>query len=86
MEDLKNRAFNAVNAGLSTVNIVDEALSVFSSRHPDIQKLELDMLVEKRKEPEVQQALETKITQLVTEQLPHSATVLTSLIRLFSGL
>ncbi|KAF8844421.1 hypothetical protein BDN67DRAFT_773290 [Paxillus ammoniavirescens] len=86
MEDLKNRAFDAVKAGLSTANIVDEALSYFTSRHPDIQKLELDILVEKRKEPEVQQALEIKIAQLVKEQPPHSATILTTLVRLLSGL
>ncbi|KAF8844422.1 hypothetical protein BDN67DRAFT_963184 [Paxillus ammoniavirescens] len=84
MEDLKKHAFDAVKAGLSAVNVVDEALSCFTSRYPDIQKMELDVLVEKRCEPEVQQALETKITQLVTGQSPHSATALTALIRLLS--
>jgi len=53
MEDLKKRAFDAVKAGLSTVNIVNEALSYFTSRHPDVQKMELDILVEKYCEPEL---------------------------------
>ncbi|KIJ18648.1 hypothetical protein PAXINDRAFT_128956 [Paxillus involutus ATCC 200175] len=85
MKDLKNCAFDAVEAGLSAVNIVDEALSCFTSRHPDIRTMELDVLVEKRKEPEVQQALETKIAQLATGRSPHSAAALTALFRLLSG-
>jgi hypothetical protein len=46
------------------------------------QKMELDILVEKYCEPEVQRALETKITQLATGQSPHSAAALTALMRL----
>ncbi|KAF8842975.1 hypothetical protein BDN67DRAFT_964856 [Paxillus ammoniavirescens] len=85
MEDLKNRAFDAVKAGLSKVNIVDEVLSYFTSRHPDIQKMELGILVANRKEPEVRRALEKHIAQLAAGQSPHSAAAFTALFQLLSG-
>ncbi|KIK98657.1 hypothetical protein PAXRUDRAFT_133736 [Paxillus rubicundulus Ve08.2h10] len=83
--NLKNRAFNAVKARLSKVNIVDEVLCYFTSRHPDIQKMELDILVENRKEPEVRRALETNIAQLAAGQSPHSAAAFAALFQLLSG-
>ncbi|KIJ07080.1 hypothetical protein PAXINDRAFT_140225 [Paxillus involutus ATCC 200175] len=85
MEDLKNCAFDAVKVGLSKVNIVDEVLSYFTSRHPDIQKMELDILVANRKEPEVRRALETNIAQLAAGQSPHSAAAFTALFQVLSG-
>ncbi|KAF9229863.1 hypothetical protein BU15DRAFT_84426 [Melanogaster broomeanus] len=86
VEDLKKWSFDAVKAGLSKHNIVEEALSYFTSRHPDIQAMELEILMQNRNEPEVQQALETKLTQmLATGRSPHSATALNALIRLLSN-
>ncbi|KIJ67854.1 hypothetical protein HYDPIDRAFT_83287, partial [Hydnomerulius pinastri MD-312] len=84
MEDLKKQAFDAVKSSLSKSNIVDEALSYFTSRYPDIQKMELDLLVEYRNEPELQQALTAKLTELATGKLPHSVTALAALFQLLS--
>ncbi|KAF9230263.1 hypothetical protein BU15DRAFT_57419, partial [Melanogaster broomeanus] len=85
VEDLKKRAFDAMKAGLSKHNIVEEALSYFTSRYPAIQAMELEILTQHRNEPEVQQALAAKLTQLASGQSPHSAAALTALFRLLSN-
>ncbi|KAH7926533.1 hypothetical protein BV22DRAFT_1062764 [Leucogyrophana mollusca] len=80
IDALKDLAFAAISEGLSETNVLDEALSRFTSKFPIIQNMEIAMLLEHRGAPEVLNALPAKIEKAVRGEMPHSGQVLSALL------
>ncbi|KAH7908930.1 hypothetical protein BJ138DRAFT_301281 [Hygrophoropsis aurantiaca] len=78
---LKQFAFNAIRASLSKENILKEALSRFTSRYPEIQKMEIDILVANRTKPELAQALPGAFQDMALGKTPHSQRVLSAFMQ-----
>ncbi|KAH7902910.1 hypothetical protein BJ138DRAFT_1168737 [Hygrophoropsis aurantiaca] len=75
-EELKKLSLESIRAGLSKHNILDEVFSHFTSRYPEVLNMELDLLLENVREPEVVQALRGKMKALVCGAFPHSDEVI----------
>ncbi|KAH7908931.1 hypothetical protein BJ138DRAFT_301542 [Hygrophoropsis aurantiaca] len=76
---LKQIAFEAIRASLSTENILKEALSKFTSRYPEIQEMEISILVAKRAELELDQLLPRAFQEMALGKT-HSQPVLTKFV------
>ncbi|KAH7908738.1 hypothetical protein BJ138DRAFT_322285 [Hygrophoropsis aurantiaca] len=75
-EELKELSLESIRSSLSKHNILDEVFSHFTSRHPEVLNMELDLLVANICEPEVVRALPTKMKSVVSGALPYSDEIL----------
>ncbi|KAG2146421.1 uncharacterized protein EDB93DRAFT_474797 [Suillus bovinus] len=75
-ERLKALAFQAIKSNLSKNNILDEAFSWFTAQYPDIQKMELEFLMEFRSAPEVSGRLKQFLESVSRGQRPYAHAML----------
>ncbi|KAF9229892.1 hypothetical protein BU15DRAFT_57763, partial [Melanogaster broomeanus] len=78
IEPLKTLSFMAIETRLSKANILHEAFSRFTAMFPEIQEMEISMLLDNRKAPEVLQALPDKILAISLGKMPHAVPTLTT--------
>jgi len=69
-KDLKALALNAIKARVTKTNVLEETFSVFTSKHPDVLKAQLDVLIQHRASPEVKKAFLDKIFE--SGVMPHA--------------
>ncbi|KAH7908473.1 hypothetical protein BJ138DRAFT_1115832 [Hygrophoropsis aurantiaca] len=75
-EELKKQSLESIRSRLSKHNILDEVFSHFTSRYPEVLNMELDLLVENIREPEVVQALPAKMKAVASGAFPYSGEIL----------
>lgn len=73
---LEALAFRAIKSDLSQKNILDEAFSQFTAQYPDIQKMELELLMEFRSAPEVAKRLEQVSQSVSRGERPYAHAML----------
>ncbi|KAG1891544.1 uncharacterized protein F5891DRAFT_1197720 [Suillus fuscotomentosus] len=73
---LEALAFRAIKSNLSQKNILDEAFSQFTAQYPDIQKMELELLMEFRSAPEVAKRLEQVSESVSRGERPYAHAML----------
>ncbi|KIJ64183.1 hypothetical protein HYDPIDRAFT_112125 [Hydnomerulius pinastri MD-312] len=78
IETLKTLSFVAIEERLSKANILHEAFSKFTSKFPEVQKMEVAILVDNRKTTEILQGLPDKMLAVSFGKMPHAAPVLTA--------
>ncbi|KAH7908474.1 hypothetical protein BJ138DRAFT_353049 [Hygrophoropsis aurantiaca] len=76
-DELKKLSLTSIRSNLSKHNILDELFSHFTSKYPEVLDMELDLLLENIREPEVVQALPGKMKAVVSGAFPHSDEILT---------
>ncbi|KAH7908740.1 hypothetical protein BJ138DRAFT_1156975 [Hygrophoropsis aurantiaca] len=76
-DELKKLSLESIRTSLSKHNVLDELFSHFTSRYPEVLNMELDLLLENIREPEVVQALPGKMKAVVSGAFPHSDEILT---------
>ncbi|KAH7905850.1 hypothetical protein BJ138DRAFT_967642, partial [Hygrophoropsis aurantiaca] len=80
-EELKRLSLQSIRSGLSKENIIHEVFSQFTSRYPEVLKIELDVLVLHLNGSEVFQALSDKLADVSSGAIPHSHKILIDLVR-----
>ncbi|KAH7908737.1 hypothetical protein BJ138DRAFT_322167 [Hygrophoropsis aurantiaca] len=78
-EELKKLSLESIRSSLSKYNILDEVFSHFTARYPEVLNMELDLLMENIREPEVAQALPAMMKAVVSGTFPHADEILTKM-------
>ncbi|KAH7905852.1 hypothetical protein BJ138DRAFT_1118101 [Hygrophoropsis aurantiaca] len=78
---LKKLALQSIRSSLSKNNVVHEIFSPFTSRYPEVLKIELDVLVLHLDDSEVFQALSDKLVVVSSGGIPYSHEILIDLMR-----
>ncbi|KAG2048269.1 hypothetical protein BDR06DRAFT_784209 [Suillus hirtellus] len=73
---LEALACQAIKSNLSSKNILDEAFSWFTAQHPEIQKMELELLIEFRSTPEVTKRLDQILESVSRGERPYANAML----------
>jgi len=73
---LEALACQAIKSHLCEKNILDEAFSWFTAQYPDIQKMELERLMEFRSAPEVSKRLEQVLESVSRGERPYAHAML----------
>ncbi|KAG2048270.1 hypothetical protein BDR06DRAFT_784385 [Suillus hirtellus] len=84
-EALSRLALKAIETKLSAANILDEALSKFTSRHDAVRVMEISLLLKYRNASEVVQGLPAKMEAVARGNMPNAGQVLTALIMQVPG-
>ncbi|KAG2111298.1 uncharacterized protein F5147DRAFT_103073 [Suillus discolor] len=73
---LEALACQAIKSNLSSKNILDEAFSWFTAQYPDIEKMELELLIEFRSTPEVSSRLDQILESVSRGERPYAKAML----------
>ncbi|EIW82758.1 hypothetical protein CONPUDRAFT_163838 [Coniophora puteana RWD-64-598 SS2] len=80
LESLKQIAFKDIERKLNKTNILHEVLSKFTSKYPEIQEMEIRLLLARRHEQGVMDTLPNKMEQIMRGEMPHCKEVLTAIM------
>ncbi|KAF8556333.1 hypothetical protein OG21DRAFT_1521141 [Imleria badia] len=72
-EDLKAKALVAIKERMSEENVLDETFSVFTSKYPDVRKVQLGILMQLCRSPKVKEAFFRAIEKY--SSMPHAKPV-----------
>ncbi|KAG2150420.1 hypothetical protein DEU56DRAFT_27552 [Suillus clintonianus] len=82
---LRALAFQAIKSSLSNSNILDESFSWFTAQYPDIQKMELELLMKFRKTPEVSRRLSRILEAVSRGEKPYAHAMLHGFLANLTG-
>ncbi|KAI0694327.1 hypothetical protein BC835DRAFT_1349846 [Cytidiella melzeri] len=85
LENLKQKAYTAIEQALSKDNVVKELFSDFTWRYPEVLAMETNVFYKYSCEAVVQAAMSETFQDIARGQLPHSSVVLSSLFNRFVG-
>ncbi|KAG2111310.1 uncharacterized protein F5147DRAFT_103138 [Suillus discolor] len=77
---LEALARQAIKSNLSSKNILDEAFSWFTAQYPDIEKMELELLIEFRSTPEVSNRLDQILESVFQGERPYAKAMLSGFL------
>ncbi|KZT19694.1 hypothetical protein NEOLEDRAFT_935747 [Neolentinus lepideus HHB14362 ss-1] len=86
LDELRQRAFEAIMSNLSKENIIEEVFSKFTSRYPEVLEMEIRLLNTMRNEKEVQDALAAIIQRMVAGgEFSHAGDALSKFVLIMAG-
>jgi len=75
-KDLKAKALAAIKERMTEANVMDETLSVFTSKHPEVREVQLDILTKHSRSPKVKEAFLRAMEKY--SNMPHAKPVLSA--------
>jgi len=75
-KDIKAKTLATIEERMTEENVLDEAFSVFTSKYPEVQQVQLGVLKEHRRSPKVKQAYLGAIEKF--SSMPYAKPVLSA--------
>jgi len=86
LDELRQRAFEAIKSNLSKENIIEEVFSKFTSRYPEVLEMEIRLLNTMRDERSIQEALPAIVQRMVAGgEFSHAGDALSKFVLIMAG-